>query len=655
LSTASQLGQRIEPTEVENLANAARAANYPAGAAQVYAAFAHKDLHDDFGRSPIPDQTGEINALRAAGQYQPTIMAAAAKYGVDPALLGRQLHQESGFNPNAVSSAGAQGIAQFMPATAARYGVNPRDPASSIEGQAHYMSDLSRQFGGNTGLALAGYNWGEGNVAKWLASGGNPAAMPAETRNYVQSITGQKIEDWTAGKTPAIDHGGVVGPGVQSWLLANRQATLEDSVSKEWKQTWTDWANGKGGAPPPDRVNDLIAGARASGNIDLLEKINQGAALFDYADRIKQLPIAQQGAAETELRRRIAMGQPPFAGAELVEKQLAARTAAIQKGVEDDPVATTVANFPDKLKTPAPLDFTDPGKLVQGLQMRAQIAQVGAHNWQTGPLSALDSQDVVQAKAALQNPDPRVKAGIYGAIAQLPDDVRGATLRKLGGNEPDGKAEASAGSMMATAPDIAASIFRGQSIMSSKDGKRFDPTTEDEGRRGYFTDLDKTLPMTMFSQQDRTQPDGDYATMATMVKARYADLQSQKGDPRYNQATLQKAVTDVTGGILTHNGQDLIAPARGMTQPQFDNVIRGITDDDLKGVTTLSGRQITPDFLRNQAQLESRGQGQYWVRIGSAYAMRYAGTESPSPFVLDLKGRAGAPTPGSAMSAQTIP
>jgi hypothetical protein len=135
--------------------------------------------------------------------YQETFAAAGSKYNVDPTLLARQTYREGRFRENAVSPAGAQGISQFMPATAARYGVDVRSPQSSIEGQAHYMADLLQQFGGNTGLALAGYNWGEGNVARWMASGANPNAMPRETRNYIQEITGQPIEAWLRGERPS--------------------------------------------------------------------------------------------------------------------------------------------------------------------------------------------------------------------------------------------------------------------------------------------------------------------------------------------------------------------------------------------------------------------------------------------------------------------
>lgn len=642
LSTASQLGQRIDPQEVENVRQAFRAANYPAGVAMVDAAFAHRDLHDDFSRQPLGDQTQELNAIRGAATYRPMISAAAQKYGLDPVLLGRQTNQESHFNPREVSRAGARGISQFMPATAARYGVNPDDPASSIEGQAHYMSDLTRRYNGNSGLALAGYNWGEGNVDKWLAEGANPAAMPAETRNYVEAITGQKIQDWTAGKTPMAP---VSGPGVSSWLIANRQATVSDGATKAWKQVMDDWQSGKGGMPSADRMGEILDAARSSGNIDLQAKIAHDAALMDQITRVSQLPVDQQVAAETELRRQLAAGTAA-PGADLVQKQLEARTKAIQNGLSTNPIATAVANFPDKLRTPAPLDFSSPDNLIAGLKMRAQIAQIAANNWRTGPLSALDAQDVAQTKAALASPDPAVKAGIYGAIAQLPEDVRGATLRSLGGNEPNSMAEAAAGSLMATAPDIASSIFRGQAAM--KTDKRFDPTAEEEGKKGYFADLDRSLPATTFTLQDRTDPAGAYATMSAMVRARYADLSAQAGDTSYSRDRLRQAVTDVTGGVLSHNGGSLIAPARGMSQAQLDGVLMGIKDEDMAGVTTLSGQPVTAQYLRQSARLESVGDGKYFVLLGNdpakpVYAYQGANGEMPTKFMLDLRGRSAAP------------
>jgi hypothetical protein len=97
-------------------------------------------------------------------RYRDPILRSAARWKVPPALMAGQLMAESGFDPSAGSSAGAQGIAQFMPSTAAAYGLtNPYDPVAAIDAEAHLMSDLLRQFG-SPELALAAYNAGPAPV-----------------------------------------------------------------------------------------------------------------------------------------------------------------------------------------------------------------------------------------------------------------------------------------------------------------------------------------------------------------------------------------------------------------------------------------------------------------------------------------------------------
>lgn len=119
-------------------------------------------------------------------RFHDPIAAAALRWNVPMAVLAAQLYAESGFNPFAVSPAGAQGIAQFMPATAEGMGLrNPFDPVEAIDAQAHLMSDLLKQFGGKVGLALAAYNAGAGAVEQ---HGGIPPY--AETRAYVGKILG---------------------------------------------------------------------------------------------------------------------------------------------------------------------------------------------------------------------------------------------------------------------------------------------------------------------------------------------------------------------------------------------------------------------------------------------------------------------------------
>jgi hypothetical protein len=98
------------------------------------------------------------------GEYREAILRSAARWGVPPALMAAQLMAESGFDPSAGSPAGAQGIAQFMPGTAAAYGLaDPYDPIASIDAEAHLMSDLLRRFG-SPELALAAYNAGPAPV-----------------------------------------------------------------------------------------------------------------------------------------------------------------------------------------------------------------------------------------------------------------------------------------------------------------------------------------------------------------------------------------------------------------------------------------------------------------------------------------------------------
>jgi hypothetical protein len=117
------------------------------------------------------------------GPYREPLLRSASRWDVSPGLLAAQLEAESGFDPRAVSPAGALGIAQFIPSTAASYGLrNPFDPVAAIDAEAHLMSDLLRRFH-SVPLALAAYNAGSGAVA---ACGCVPSYP--ETRAYVARI-----------------------------------------------------------------------------------------------------------------------------------------------------------------------------------------------------------------------------------------------------------------------------------------------------------------------------------------------------------------------------------------------------------------------------------------------------------------------------------
>lgn len=126
---------------------------------------------------------------RPPEQYASVIAGAEAANGIPADMLARLLYQECRWREDVItgrtaSPAGALGIAQFMPATAAEMGINPLDPVQAINAAARYLKNLYARFG-NWSEALAAYNWGQGNVARKGLD-----AAPLETRNYYAQILG---------------------------------------------------------------------------------------------------------------------------------------------------------------------------------------------------------------------------------------------------------------------------------------------------------------------------------------------------------------------------------------------------------------------------------------------------------------------------------
>src|ERR1700678_444911 len=120
----------------------------------------------------------------------------ARAQGLPVSFLTRLIWQESNFRPNVSSSAGAQGVAQFMPGTAGERGlVDPFDPEAAIPKAASLLAELRQRFG-NLGLAAAAYNAGPGRVGRWLA---HETDLPIETQDYVAIVTRHSVDEWAAG------------------------------------------------------------------------------------------------------------------------------------------------------------------------------------------------------------------------------------------------------------------------------------------------------------------------------------------------------------------------------------------------------------------------------------------------------------------------
>jgi hypothetical protein len=154
-----------------------------------YAAFAAIGLFVGMA-SPSRAEEGGDSVI---GPICGIIDSSALAQGLPVAFLTRLIWQESNFQANAVSPAGASGIAQFMPGTASARGLaNPFDPEAAIPKAAALLAELKNQFG-NLGLAAAAYNAGPGRVAQFVAG---KADLPGETQDYVSIITRHSAEEW---------------------------------------------------------------------------------------------------------------------------------------------------------------------------------------------------------------------------------------------------------------------------------------------------------------------------------------------------------------------------------------------------------------------------------------------------------------------------
>ena len=140
----------------------------------------------------VPQATEPVQELPKK-TFCNALKEAAESSNIPIGFFARLLWQESRFRSSEVSSAGAQGVAQFMPGTAAEVGLDdPFDPFKALPASAKFLRKLHDEFG-NLGLAAAAYNAGSGRIRKWLSGRG---ALPRETRNYVCIITGNAAENW---------------------------------------------------------------------------------------------------------------------------------------------------------------------------------------------------------------------------------------------------------------------------------------------------------------------------------------------------------------------------------------------------------------------------------------------------------------------------
>ncbi len=185
---------------------------------RVEAAEPESDLRKDNGGDAKQDAAQRVPDV-SLDLLCDTLASSAHTSGLPVSFFSNLIWQESRFVFRAVSPAGAMGIAQFMPRTAAAVGLtNPFDPLKALPASARLLGGLFQRFG-NLGLAAAAYNAGEARVNNWLS---NKSGLPQETRNYVLAITGLSVEHWKEAVK-----------GLQSFKLAARMPCRDHDAFAE--------------------------------------------------------------------------------------------------------------------------------------------------------------------------------------------------------------------------------------------------------------------------------------------------------------------------------------------------------------------------------------------------------------------------------------
>jgi hypothetical protein len=656
LESSSALGSLVSDADVERVAAGFRAAGSKADEARVYVTFARKPLNDDFGKQPLAAQAQQLAALRSS-------------------FAERVVHLESTGDANArpldpvtgKPRSSALGPAQFTERTWLNLVRQARpdlsdgktdeqilalrtDPVLSREMTARNAEQnravlVQRGVRSDDGALYLAHVLGPDDAAKVLAASPDtplkglvrPESLAANPELAEKSPTAGALASWAdrkIGMNPAT-------PGGAAWLIINRSRTTSAAAESAWKTVADDWDK-KQIRPTDAAISQVIDAARASGNTELLSRIANDVERFNLVQSQGQRPLPEQQAALSSLNAAASDGSLSPGQASVIGG-LQKRYDTVRKGLDDNPIATAAANFPDLARVPAPIDPTNPEAFRAGLAYRGRIAQFAAQKWQTTTPPALDESDMAQLRAVLQTADLATKARIYSDMTTaLPEPVRMATFAKLGTKGAAERVDAYAGALFGAAPDVSIAIISG--AQAKRADARFDPVKE--GKSTFNDAFDKLLPATTFGIGARVNEGGALVTIREAVRAHYAFHAAQAGDTSgdLNEARLRASVDAVTGGVLRHNGATLIAPARGMTQQRFDGVLAAMTDADLAGVTTLMGEPVTADYLRRHAKLESSGDGRYLIRLGNdaarpIYAFRGADTESPYPFELDLRGR----------------
>ena len=411
-------------------------------------------------------------------------------------------------------------------------------------------------------------------------------------------------------------------------------------VKIDTAENWNDIQTGiKNGYPPTQEALSLFA--RQLRVVEDTKLNSEVSRFFETEARAKAIVDGGQVEAVLSALKAQAGEGATIAQQDLIsslERQSKAQDAVLKA----DPIGFGIESG----KTPAlpALDLSGSGEDISAaFSARQNSVDLLRARGLVGNVSALRPADLSMLTRTMQNSTPQQQAQLLGAMStSLKPDTYMATMTALAGNA-DSRKMAMAGALYQKNPDVAEGVLRGQALL--KENPLFAPKKTDSNQE----EIDSILPSSAFG----SGLEGARQSVMEAVTARYADLSNITGDTsgELNDSRMTQAVNEITGGMLDFNGEQIIAPRYGMTQNDFDDLIKNLPDDKLKGMITSGGEQITKQELRRSGLLKAVGEGQYLVQFGAGglgfnptYAMseKVTGDSITSrvgggAFVLDLR------------------
>lgn len=591
---------------------------------------------------------------------------------------------ESNGDNSKVSPKGALGTSQIMPGTAREVATAlglkdvaalsdddlkkrlTTDQALNLQLGRAYWQQMVVRYDGNVALAASAYNAGPGRADKWkvqaedkFGAGFSPGQLASivdikETRDYIGKLYGRfnaPMDVQFSSPTATLQATAAVGAVLQQQDAREKHLLSVQAAAVDSAEEIPSLVKAGFGVDPQRIANYRALQTAAAGKGDAaaagrLRDLDYAEKVQPFIQQAKSTPPAMLDAGIKQLEADLSApgANATSTGVNMLKAFKAVRDDQVKR--RDNEPVTLGGQDGGRYYALQPLDPA--GALgedfVATLKNRDAQAQI-AHRIYGGSGSPFTAQEAEGFHQRYADAAPADRAAIIGQLAKglspqtfaaaLPQVVSGSSAKS------DRPGITMAAGLYSQAPEVAGSILQG--IDAQKTDEKYVPVGTN--RQTYDTSRASYLPAAAFNVASRTDPRGSYASMQDAVDARYAFLSAQAKDVsgNLNTSRLKQAVDDVTGGVLTHNGSAVIAPARGMTQAAFDGVLLGLTDADLAGAMTTSGKPITADFLRGSTRLQAVADGRYLVQVNRDEGNpQYAATGDGKPYVLDLRGRKAA-------------